>query len=1021
MRGMRTGTLQWAVGVFCATTGILMLLAPHQFRVPEYAILRPYLPWSGCLMMLAGAALVGVATLRGREGLLVPAHLLGAAALLALSASFVESGVWTGVVNYTVLALALALAPLGARGSSSSETREGGDLFALAIGVGAAINGLLFLFTPDLFGARLYVASRPFLGWYGAAFLASGVALVVSHVRPSVSGSAIKAAGWLIAGAFYAFGLPNVGQATWTGAAYYGGFGALLALLPWAAPRLRRINLASLRARLALSLATATSVPLLLIVVVGAEYNEHQAVAQALSRQQAQAAMLAQHIADRVGQHRATIESLAAYPGLLPMTAEAQQGLLKSLYAAGPRGVGFSTLDSSGREIAHSGDVSLNLGDVAGYPTPEEARQLPAGYVLKLQSAAGERPVVVFWAPLRDRSGRFEGSIATGIDASHLASFFSRVDLDIDDEAFLVDGGTGRLLARSVTAAVGFLDDSSIAPPTAALVAGEMGPGALDYVTREGERVAGYARVPGLDWGVIVQRPRAVALASIFAGRDLSSLILMLVLALGLVSGALTAGFLTAPLDALARAVERLGTGDTRAPLPQSGIAEVGRLAAVFGEMRDRLAARTAERERAEDALRFLAEASSVLSSSLDYETTLTSVARLAVPRLADWCTVSVVDEEEGMPRRVAMAHVDPGKEPLLRELHRRYLLEMGQRHPISVVLRTGEPWIMEEVPADQMEATGNLKELFHVMRELGLSSSMVVPLKAQGRVLGTILLALGSSGRRYSAGDLTLAQDLARRCALAVENARLYQEAQQAIRARDEFLSVAAHELKTPITSLRGFAQVTIRHLQRESSPDPIRIRRALEVIDRQSDRLTRLVVQLLDVSRIQAGRLVLHPEQADLADLVAGVVATAQAATSKHNLVLRTPSSVWASVDPIRLEQVVTNLVDNAIKYSPEGGDIVVELGLTEQGAVQLSVSDRGIGIPPEYRARIFDRFYQVDDGGYAGGMGLGLYISRHIVELHGGRIEVEAPPDGGTRFVVSLPINGNGASSVARGGDR
>ncbi len=1020
MGGMRTGTLQWAVGVFCATTGILMLLAPHQFRVPEYAVLRPYLPWLGCLMVLAGGALVGVATLRGRKGLLVPAHLLGAAALLALAASFVESGVWTGVVNYTVLALALALAPLGARGSSPPETREGGDLFALAIGAGAAINGLLFLFTPDLFGARLYVVSRPFLGWYGAAFLAGGVALVVSHARPSVPGLAIKAAGWLIAGAFFAFGLPNVGQATWTGAVYYGGFGALLALLPWAAPQLRRINLASLRARLALSLAMATSVPLLLIVVVGAEYNEHQAVAQALSRQQAQAAMLAQHIADRVGQHRATIESLAGYPGLLLMTAEAQQGLLKSLYAAGPRGAGFSTLDSSGKEIAHSGDVSLNLGDVAGYPTPEEAQQLPAGYVLKLQSAGGERPVVVFWAPLRDRSGRFGGSIATGIDASHLASFFSRADLDADDEAFLVDGGTGRLLARSVTAAVGFLDDSSIAPPTAALVAGEMGPGALDYVTREGERVAGYARVPGLDWGVIVQRPRAVALASIFAGRDLSSLILMLVLALGLVSGALTAGFLTAPLDALARAVERLGAGDTKAPLPQSGIAEVGRLAAVFGEMRDRLAARTAERERAEDALRFLAEASSVLSSSLDYETTLTSVARLAVPRLADWCTVSVVDEE-GMPRRVAMAHVDPSKEPLLRELHRRYPLEMGHRHPISVVLRTGEPWIMEEVPADQMEATGNLKELFHIMRELGLRSSMVVPLKAQGRVLGAILLALGSSGRRYSAGDLTLAQDLARRCALAVENARLYQEAQQAIRARDEFLSVAAHELKTPITSLRGFAQVTIRHLQRESSPDPIRIRRALEVIDRQSDRLTRLVVQLLDVSRIQAGRLVLHPEQADLADLVAGVVANAQAATSKHNLVLRTPSSVWASVDPIRLEQVVTNLVDNAIKYSPEGGDIVVELGLTERGAVQLSVSDHGIGIPPEYRARIFDRFYQVDDGGYAGGMGLGLYISRHIVELHGGRIDVEAPPDGGTRFVVSLPVNGNGASSGARGGDQ
>ena len=251
----------------------------------------------------------------------------------------------------------------------------------------------------------------------------------------------------------------------------------------------------------------------------------------------------------------------------------------------------------------------------------------------------------------------------------------------------------------------------------------------------------------------------------------------------------------------------------------------------------------------------------------------------------------------------------------------------------------------------------------------------------------------------------------------LAIENARLYQEAQAALRVRDEFLSVAAHELKTPVTSVRGYAQLLLRQYAQGNALEAARACQALQVIDRQSDRLARLVSHLLDVSRLEAGKLVLERKVTDVARLVEAVAGDAQVRTATHALRASMPGQVLAVVDPLRLEQVLTNLVDNAIKYSPRGGPIDVELSTPDPNTLQLAVRDHGVGIPPESRPHIFDRFYQVDPVlQHSSGMGLGLYITQQIVELHGGRIEVEAPPDGGTRITVRLPINPGDLSSSA-----
>jgi signal transduction histidine kinase len=255
-------------------------------------------------------------------------------------------------------------------------------------------------------------------------------------------------------------------------------------------------------------------------------------------------------------------------------------------------------------------------------------------------------------------------------------------------------------------------------------------------------------------------------------------------------------------------------------------------------------------------------------------------------------------------------------------------------------------------------------------------------------------------------------------RMALASER-EAREMAEAALRLREEFLSTAAHELKTPVTALLGHAQLVLRRMARQGETDREWVEKALQTLTGQAGKLSRLVTQLLDVSRLESGKLTLEMQQTDLAALVEQVVAGVRAWSKKHPIRLEAPPSLDAWIDPLRIEQILTNLLDNAFKYSPEGGPIDVVLCQPDRTFVELSVRDRGLGIPPEQRGQIFDRFYQAHGNEFRSGMGLGLYISRQIAELHGGEIRAEFPPDGGTCFVVGLPASiPSGSASYSRG---
>jgi signal transduction histidine kinase len=195
------------------------------------------------------------------------------------------------------------------------------------------------------------------------------------------------------------------------------------------------------------------------------------------------------------------------------------------------------------------------------------------------------------------------------------------------------------------------------------------------------------------------------------------------------------------------------------------------------------------------------------------------------------------------------------------------------------------------------------------------------------------------------------------------------------------------------------------LRRLQRQGQLEPQRVSDALKLVHHQADKLARLVSQLLDVSRLDAGKLTLERGDVDLAQLVDQIIATSRPLTQEHTISLVAPATLECDIDALRIEQVLSNLIDNAIKYSPDGGQIDVSLSQCD-GSIELAVRDRGLGIPEEKRAQIFERFYQAHDNGQRG-MGLGLYVSRHIVELHRGQMWAEFPPDGGTRMVVRLPF--------------
>ncbi|WP_158502033.1 AAA family ATPase [Vitiosangium sp. GDMCC 1.1324] len=411
------------------------------------------------------------------------------------------------------------------------------------------------------------------------------------------------------------------------------------------------------------------------------------------------------------------------------------------------------------------------------------------------------------------------------------------------------------------------------------------------------------------------------------------------------------------------------------------------------------------ERKRMEVAERFLAEASRELGTSLDYETTFQRIAELAVPELADLCIVFAL-HESGQHHPVAVADVLPARAGRVREFLQSHPLDASTSTGPHRVICTGQPETSPGMPGLLGQPLPEAAR-WNALRDLEGKPSICVPLWARGRCLGVLSLLSTQSRRGYGPAELALTEELGRRAAFAIDNALLYRKAQESIRVRDEFLSIASHELKTPLTSMKLRARQMELALARQPLGPQLggKVSNMLETFSDQIQRLTQLIEQLLDVSRINTGRLELYPEEVDLAALARAVAdrLAEQFERAGCILTLELESPVIGEWDRLRLEQVVMNLLTNALKY---GARRPIRMKVWSEGEkALLRVDDRGMGIPKEDQTRIFERFERAASHNY-GGLGLGLFISRQIVQAHTGRIWVESEPGKGTAFFVELP---------------
>jgi PAS domain S-box-containing protein len=514
------------------------------------------------------------------------------------------------------------------------------------------------------------------------------------------------------------------------------------------------------------------------------------------------------------------------------------------------------------------------------------------------------------------------------------------------------------------------------------------------------------------------------------------------------------------------------------------------------------------DRKVIEEQRAFIIAAGDELSRTLDYRESLRRIAELAARDVADWCSVHIV-ETDGTIAEVALAHRDPAKLTFARELRERYPPDAEATTGVAAVVRRGEPELVPEIPVDLLRAAAVDEMHFDLLQELGLSSYVCAPLEGRDEVLGAITLVSSTPGRRFGADDLKLVEELARRAAMAIENARLYRETEERAQAarvlaaigdgvllvdragrvrlwnsaaeritglgedavlghrledavpgwqtgtvplelggrelwlavssvatedgtvyafrdltheralemmRQDLVATVSHELRTPLAAIYG-AALTLRR-------DDVELEeqlqsKLLEVIAEESGRLSEIVNDLLLASQLDTGKLQANVEACDPREIARLELDAARTHVPETiELRLEAPAELPAvSADPGQLRQVLSNLIDNAIKYSPSGGTVTVVLEPREH-FVRFAVSDDGLGIPREEQSRIFEKFYRLDpDMTHGiGGTGLGLYICRELVRRVDGRIWVESDGSSGSTFVVEIPRE----SQVVANGD-
>lgn len=413
--------------------------------------------------------------------------------------------------------------------------------------------------------------------------------------------------------------------------------------------------------------------------------------------------------------------------------------------------------------------------------------------------------------------------------------------------------------------------------------------------------------------------------------------------------------------------------------------------------------------KRSEKLLRFLNYAGEELYASHDTKEALDKIIKLIVPHFADWVVINEL--RDGFAHLLKMAHVDPEKVKWAEKYRETHPVDMNEKHgSLGWALRTGEAVLYSEITESNIEEGSMDDEQKEILRQLSIQSVMIIPMKIKGRVTGVISFISCNPQNKFTETDFNFAKDFTNRIALALENARLYEEVKKDIeerieidRRKDEFISIASHELKTPVTSLKAYTQILQSTFDEDKNEKASAM---LGKMDKQIDKLTSLIVDLLDVTKIDKGEMVFDFEKFDINELITEIAEEMQRTTQKHKIKLELNDCKKIKGDRNRIGQVIVNFISNAIKYSPGKNKIIVSSKCDDKN-VTISVRDFGIGIPKAEHTNIFKRFYRVLGNYTFPGLGLGLYISSEIIKRHKGEISFQSKEGKGSTFYFQIPL--------------
>lgn len=416
---------------------------------------------------------------------------------------------------------------------------------------------------------------------------------------------------------------------------------------------------------------------------------------------------------------------------------------------------------------------------------------------------------------------------------------------------------------------------------------------------------------------------------------------------------------------------------------------------------------------KAENLLKFLNKGGEELASTHDTNEALDKIIKFLIPGFADWIIINEL-QADGFGHLLKMGHSNPAKAKLAKKYRENHPIDFNdpKRGSVGYVMRTGEALLVPNISEEMVERGAQDNEHAEILKKLSIKSVMIIPMQAKGRPTGVVSFISCSEQKLFDESDFNFAKDFCNRIALTLENTKLYEEVKRDIEDRiaadekkNEFISIASHELKTPVTSLKAYTQILQATFIEDENPQAVEM---LSKMDKQVDKLTRLIVDLLDVTKIEKGEMVFEKEKFDFNIMVREIAEEMQRTTKTHKIILQLNPCDPIKGDRNRISQVIVNFISNAIKYSPQKDEIVIKTSC-ENNKVRLSVSDMGIGIPKEEHPNIFKRFYRVSGrNNYTfPGMGLGLFISSEIIKRHDGKIFFESEDGKGSTF--SFEING------------